>query len=103
MLIAQSYQLECLNVMMASPLRAERCSDLVMLAHIQQLEELLLICSCKRIEEMLLKLLTWLAQRFGDRVPPQHPRLPLIEIVGGDRTSCQKSEHSLICQVLNAR
>jgi CRP-like cAMP-binding protein len=64
---AQNYQLECLSVVMASPLQAERCSDLVMLAHIHQLEELLLIRSCKRIEETLLKLLTWLAQRFGDR------------------------------------
>ena len=38
-----------------------------MLAHIYQLQELLVIRSCKRIEEMLLKLLTWLGKRFGER------------------------------------
>ncbi|AFY92234.1 Crp/Fnr family transcriptional regulator [Chamaesiphon minutus] len=52
--------------MTVSPLLAENCPDLVLLAHIHQLQELLIIRSCKRIEEMLLKLLTWLGQRFGE-------------------------------------
>lgn len=62
----ENYQLECLTSVTASPLLAENCPDLVLLAHIHQLQELLIIRSCKRIEEMLLKLLTWLGQRFGD-------------------------------------
>jgi CRP-like cAMP-binding protein len=61
----ENYQLECLTPVTASPLLAENCPDLVLLAHIHQLQELLIIRSCKRIEEMLLKLLTWLGHRFG--------------------------------------
>jgi CRP-like cAMP-binding protein len=62
----ENYQLECLTPVTASPLLAENCPDLVLLAQIHQLQELLIIRSCKRIEEMLLKLLTWLGGRFGD-------------------------------------
>ncbi len=62
----ENYQLECLTSVTASPLLAENCPDLVLLAQIHQLQELLIIRNCKRIEEMLLKLLTWLDQRFGD-------------------------------------
>ncbi len=63
----QDYQLECLTSVTASPLLAENCADLGMLAYINQLQELLLIRSCKRIEDMLLQLLIWLCKRFGDR------------------------------------
>lgn len=52
--------------MTASPLLAENYPNLVMFAQIHQLQELLIIRSCKRIEEMLLKLLTWLGGRFGE-------------------------------------
>ncbi|MCY7335480.1 MAG: Crp/Fnr family transcriptional regulator [Chamaesiphon sp.] len=62
----ENYQLECLTSVTASPLLVENCPNLVMLAHIHQLQELLIIRSCKRIEEMLLKLLTWLGGRFGE-------------------------------------
>ena len=62
----ENYQLECLTPVTASPLLAENCPDLVLLAQIHQLQELLIIRSCKRIEEMLLKLLTWLGGRFGE-------------------------------------
>ncbi len=60
-----SYELECLTAVTAAPLLVESCDNQVMLAHLQQLQELLVIRSCKRIEEMLLRLLTWLGQRFG--------------------------------------
>ena len=62
---SEIYELECLTAVTASPLLAERYDDRVMLTHIQQLQELLIIRSCKRIEEMLLRLLTWLGKRFG--------------------------------------
>jgi CRP-like cAMP-binding protein len=60
-------RLECLTPVMASPLLAENCPDGVMLAYLHQLQELLVIRSGKRIEEMLLKLLIWLGERFGER------------------------------------
>jgi CRP-like cAMP-binding protein len=60
-------RLECLTTVTASPLLVENCADGVMLAYIKQLQELLLIRSCKRIEDMLLKLLIWLGKRFGER------------------------------------
>ena len=62
---SKNYCLECLTSVLAAPLLAERCLDRSMLAHIQQLQELLTIRSCKRIEDKVLKLLTWLGQRFG--------------------------------------
>lgn len=62
----ENYQLECLTPVTASPVLAENCPDLVLLAQIHQLQELLIIRSCRRIEEMLLKLLTWLGGRFGE-------------------------------------
>lgn len=57
--------LECLTPTIATPLLAQNCAERAMLAHIQQLQELLIIRSCKRIEDKLLKLLVWLSQRFG--------------------------------------
>jgi CRP-like cAMP-binding protein len=66
-LLRQIDRLECLTPVMASPLLAENCPNGAMLAHIHRLQELLVIRSGKRIEEMLLKLLIWLGDRFGDR------------------------------------
>jgi hypothetical protein len=57
--------LECLTAVTASPLLAEGYSSRVTIAYIQQLQELLIIRSSKRIEERLLKLLTWMGNRFG--------------------------------------
>lgn len=57
--------LECLTPTIATPLLAQSCAERAMLAQIQQLQELLIIRSCKRIEDRLLKLLIWLSQRFG--------------------------------------
>ena len=67
---SEIYELECLTAVTASPLLAERYDDRAMLTHIQQLQELLIIRSCKRIEEMLLRLLTWLGKRFGSWEEP---------------------------------
>jgi CRP-like cAMP-binding protein len=60
-------ELECLSAVTASPLLAESCSNRVTSAYIQQLQELLIIRSSKRIEERLLKLLTWMGNRFGSQ------------------------------------
>jgi CRP-like cAMP-binding protein len=63
----QNYELECLTAVTASPLLYPHCEDRAMLNHLQQLEQLLLVRSCKRIEDMLMQLLAWLGQKFGDR------------------------------------
>ena len=63
---SETYELECLTAVRASPLIAGTHPDLVMGSHIQQLQELLIIRSHKRIEDMLLQLLTWLGDRFGN-------------------------------------
>jgi CRP-like cAMP-binding protein len=68
-----SYLLECVSAVRASPLIAQNLplgeistiENRVMCAHVEQLQELLMIRSCKRIEHKLLKLLVWLGNRFG--------------------------------------
>lgn len=60
-------ELECLTAVTASPLLAESYSIRATSAYIQQLQELLIIRSSKRVEERLLKLLTWMGNRFGSQ------------------------------------
>ncbi|WP_310483220.1 Crp/Fnr family transcriptional regulator [Chamaesiphon sp. VAR_48_metabat_403] len=62
---SNNYQLECLTPVTAAPLLAANCENVGTLSHIQRLQELLIIRSCKRIEDRLLKLLIWLGRRFG--------------------------------------
>lgn len=62
---AENYRLECLTPVLATPFLSESYLERAMLAHIQQLQELLIIRSCKRIEDKVLQLLTWLGRRFG--------------------------------------
>jgi CRP-like cAMP-binding protein len=61
------YQVECLTQVKAVPLSLADSPKLteMLLAHIQQTEELTVIRSYRRIELMLLKLLGWFAQKFG--------------------------------------
>ena len=47
----ENYQLECLTPVTASPLPAENCPDLVLLAQIHQLQELLVIRSNERQQQ----------------------------------------------------
>lgn len=60
-------QVECLSKVEAVrlPLREWQQREDTLLARAQQVEELLIIRSYKRTDEMLLKLLGWLAKRFG--------------------------------------
>ncbi|ARV57852.1 Crp/Fnr family transcriptional regulator [Nostocales cyanobacterium HT-58-2] len=66
----EPYQIECLTKVEASILPLEGWFSLtdVMLAHIQQAEELMVIRSHKTVEVMLIKLLGWLAKKFGREV-----------------------------------
>lgn len=63
------YQIECLTAVKARSLPSGSWHiDEAMLTHIHQLEELLRIIHCKRVECRLLQLLDWLARRFGREV-----------------------------------
>ncbi len=61
------YQVECLTQVEAVNFPAKDWQDreAALFASVQQIEELLVIRSYKRTDEMLLKLLGWLAKRFG--------------------------------------
>jgi CRP-like cAMP-binding protein len=64
------YQLECLTpveAILLSNLHLSQLTDQI-IDHIYQLEELTVIRSHRKVEDMLLKLLTWLAKRFGHPV-----------------------------------
>jgi CRP-like cAMP-binding protein len=63
----QPFTLECLTRVEAIPTEIDQLPQptTVVLKHLHQAEELMLIRSYKRTDIMLLKLLSWLATRFG--------------------------------------
>jgi CRP-like cAMP-binding protein len=67
---ANPYEIECLTKVKAIPLAQTDSHQLteILLAHLQQLEELTVIRSHKKTEFMILNLLSWLAQKFGRAV-----------------------------------
>lgn len=68
--IVRPYQIECLTAVQAVPLRLDELVNPseMLLQHLHQSEELMLIRSHKRIDAMLLQLLNWLGRRFGQDV-----------------------------------
>lgn len=70
----EPYQIECLSRVEAIILPLEECLPMtdVLLSHIQQVEELMVIRSYKTVEIMLIKLLGWLAKKFGRVVEQGH-------------------------------
>lgn len=68
------YQIECLTKVEVTLLPLDGLYQLteVLLAHIQQAEELMIIRSYKTVETMLIKLLGWLAKKFGREVETGH-------------------------------
>ncbi|MDM9379315.1 Crp/Fnr family transcriptional regulator [Chlorogloeopsis sp. ULAP01] len=70
----EPYEIECLTKVEVSIVPANQCYLLteVLLAHIQQAEELMVIRSYKTVETMLIKLLGWLAKKFGREVENGH-------------------------------
>jgi CRP-like cAMP-binding protein len=70
----EPYQIESLTRVEATILPLEGWFPLtdVMLAHIQQAEELMVIRSYKTVEIMLIKLLAWLGKKFGREVETGH-------------------------------
>ncbi|NET13300.1 MAG: Crp/Fnr family transcriptional regulator [Okeania sp. SIO1H6] len=64
------YQVECLTIVEASILpRGYFYTQEVMLSHIQKTQELLRIIHSRKIKLRLLRLLRWLADRFGNQLP----------------------------------
>jgi CRP-like cAMP-binding protein len=106
---SSDYQLECLSVVRASPLISQIYSlgeistieSRTIFSHVEQLQELLLIRSCKRIEQKLLKLLVWLGNRFGTPeetgtiLPVVMTHQDLAETVGSTRVSITRAMKDL--------
>jgi CRP-like cAMP-binding protein len=61
------YQIECLTPVEAMILPPDDWDEVTenLLTHIQQMEELSIIRNHKTVEEMLFKMLAWLAKKFG--------------------------------------
>ncbi|MDF5732593.1 MAG: Crp/Fnr family transcriptional regulator [Rhizonema sp. PD38] len=70
----EPYQIECLSTVEAMILPLDECLPMtdVLLSHIQQVEELMVIRSYRTVEIMLIKLLGWLAKKFGRVVEQGH-------------------------------
>ncbi len=70
----EPYEVECLTKVEATILPLQEWYPLteVLVAHLQQAEELMVIRSYKTVEMMLLKLLSWLAKKFGREVETGH-------------------------------
>ncbi|HLP88955.1 MAG TPA: Crp/Fnr family transcriptional regulator [Nostocaceae cyanobacterium] len=66
----EPYHLECLTPVETSIIPWEEGSKQteLLLNHIQQAEELMVIRSHKKVETMLIKLLAWLSKKFGSEV-----------------------------------
>lgn len=64
------YQMECLTAVEATLIALEnnQVPSEWVLAHLQQAEALIVIRSYRRVDTMLIKLLGWLAKRFGRSV-----------------------------------
>lgn len=89
------YQIECLTEVEATPLSTSEWypdSD-YFLTRVQQAEEFMLIRSQRRVEDMLLKLLTWLSRKFGREVKQGHlidlrlTHQDLAELIGTTRVT----------------
>ncbi|MBE9035353.1 Crp/Fnr family transcriptional regulator [aff. Roholtiella sp. LEGE 12411] len=66
----EPHQMECLTKVEATMLPLEEWPQIteILLAHIQQAEELMVIRSYKKVDTMLIKLLAWLSKKFGSEV-----------------------------------
>jgi CRP-like cAMP-binding protein len=66
----EPHQMECLTKVEATILPLEEWPQIteILLAHIQQAEELMVIRSYKKVDTMLIKLLAWLSKKFGSEV-----------------------------------
>ncbi|MGB3509152.1 MAG: Crp/Fnr family transcriptional regulator [Microcoleaceae cyanobacterium] len=64
------YQIECLNLVEASILpRGYSYPQEILISQLQKTQELVRIIHSKKIRYRLLRLLNWLAERFGNQIP----------------------------------
>lgn len=64
------YQIECLTAVEATRLPVGRWHEVTeaMILHIQQIQELLEIQHCRTVDASLIRVLNWLANRFGREI-----------------------------------
>jgi CRP-like cAMP-binding protein len=67
---AEPYQMECLTPVEATILPVDRWHQVneALISHIQQFQEFLEILHCRSVDASLLRLLNWLAKKFGHAV-----------------------------------
>ena len=92
---ADPYQIECLTAVEATLLPVDRWYQVndALIKHIQQFQEFLEILHCRSVETSLLRLLTWLANKFGQevergqRIELRLTHQELSEIIGTTRVT----------------
>ena len=67
---ADPYQIECLTAVEATVLPLDRWHlvNEAIIIHVHQLQEFLEILHCRSVDASLLRLLTWMAKKFGQEV-----------------------------------
>lgn len=99
----ESYQIECVSKVEATFLPLSDLTNLsdTLLDHLHQAETLMEIRSYKRVDFMLLQLLGWLAQRFGQEVDQgilldlRFTHLDLAEVIGATRVTVTRTLNQL--------
>lgn len=92
------FQIECLTKVEATLLSADRWLNReILLNHIQQAEDFIVLRGYKKVDFMLYKLLTWLAKRFGSEVEQGHlidmilTHQDIAEILGTSRVTVTRA------------
>lgn len=92
------FQIECLTKVEATLLSADRWLNReILLNHIQQAEDFIVLRGYKKVDFMLYKLLTWLAKRFGSEVEQGHlidmilTHQDIAEILGTSRVTVTRT------------
>lgn len=94
----EPFQIECLTKVEAILLSGERWLNRdILLTHIQQAEDFMVMRGYKRVDFMLYQLLTWLAKRFGSEVEQGHlidmilTHQDIAEIIGTSRVTVTRT------------
>lgn len=92
------FQIECLTQVKATLLPADKwLNRAILLDHIQQVEEFIVMRSYKKVDFMLYKLLNWLAKKFGYEVEKGHlidmnlTHQDIAEIIGTSRVTITRT------------
>ncbi|MEG4072622.1 Crp/Fnr family transcriptional regulator [Microcoleus sp. Pol14C2] len=94
----EPFQIECLTKVEAILLCGERWLNKdILLTHIQQAEDFMVMRGYKRVDFMLYQLLNWLAKRFGSEVERGHlidmilTHQDIAEIIGTSRVTVTRT------------